>query len=487
MKINKSQKYDLLIILLCIGILLPIIAVGFFNRPAADDYDYALLTYAALQNGGNIFDVIKAAWQTNINYYNTWQGLYTSAFLLALQPGIFGEKYYAVAHIIVLLVTFLPLFASVNIINKHYFKKSTVFSLSFSLVIYTMLMMWLPDIGDGIYWYNGAMNYTPYAFTNVLTLCLMLEAGTTDSSKKKIIYIAAGTVIAFLTSGGNHVTAFANIMLLFIACIIAFSKKKFFPLIPFAAACIGFIIMFSAPGTAVRQGYFQSPGVVKTIVKTALHVHGLAAQWISLKWLVSLLVLTPFAVEFGHKNKNRFPKKFPLYILAALVASVAVICGMFCVPYYAMADFGMGRVTNVIWITFSFLSWFVYFITVGWLTAADFLNSDRIIAIRHIAVLRLLCIVFGLCCTVAIFENDRACWSIKAASEIVHGNVQGYCQEMDARIALYNDKTLSSVEVSPIQHKSEFFTAFDVTEDPNIWPNTSIGIYYGKTVTLKEQ
>ena len=57
MKINKSQKYDLLIILLCIGILLPIIAVGFFNRPAADDYDYALLTYAALQNGGNIFDV----------------------------------------------------------------------------------------------------------------------------------------------------------------------------------------------------------------------------------------------------------------------------------------------------------------------------------------------------------------------------------------------------------------------------------------------
>ena len=115
MKITENKKHELIVILICICILLPLIIAGFYNRPAADDYDYALLTHAAVVAGGNIFDIIKAAWETNIYYYNNWQGLYTSAFLLALHPGIFGEKIYAISHLIIIAATYLPLFFAVKI------------------------------------------------------------------------------------------------------------------------------------------------------------------------------------------------------------------------------------------------------------------------------------------------------------------------------------------------------------------------------------
>ena len=483
MKINENKKHELLIILLCLCILLPLILAGLYNRPAADDYDYAIFTYAVVQNGGNLFDVIKSAWETNIYYYNGWQGLYTSAFLLALHPGIFGEKLYVLSHLIVILFTYIPLFFAVNILNKHYFKKSVVFSFSLSLAMYTMLFVWLPDISDGLYWFNGAMNYMPWAFVNILSLTLLLEASKADKTKK-IILIVLSSILAFLTSGGNHVTAFANILLLLFACVIALSKKKFAPVFPFAAACIGFVIMMTAPGTAIRQSLFESPGAVTTVIKTALHVHGLASEWFSIKWLLSLVVLTPAAIEFGHKNKDKFPKYFGLYIIAAIIGAVAVICGMFCVPYYAMRDFGMGRVTDVIWITFNFLSWFIYFMVMGWLAAKEYLNTDKILAAKHICKVRLGTVALGLCMMVVIFENSVASWTVKAASELLHGIPQKYCAEMDQRIELYHDDSIADVVIQPIKHKSELFSATELTSDPDEWPNTSVQKYYGKNSVI---
>ena len=347
-----------------------------------------------------------------------------------------------------------------------------------------MLMIWLPDIGDGLYWFNGAMNYMPWAFVNVLSLCFLLEAYKSDKNRR-IIFVAASTALAFLTSGGNHVTAFANILLLLSALILALSKKKYFPAFPLIAACIGFVIMMVAPGTAIRQSAFESPGAVTTIIRTAMHVHGLASEWLSIKWLLSLIILTPAAIEFGHKNKEKFPKHFLLYILVAIIYAVAVICGMFCVPFYAMRDFGMGRVTDVIWITFNLLSWTIYFMVIGWLASKEFISTDKILAAKHICKVRLATVALGLCLMVVIFENSIACWTVKATSELIHGIPQSYCAEMDQRITLYNDESLTDIVVYPIKTESDLFSEMDITEDPFTWPNTSLYNYYGKRVALE--
>ena len=487
MTVKENKKYQLLIILLCIGILLPLLIAGIYNRPSADDYDYAVLTHYAVQNGGNIFDILKAAWDTDVNFYNTWQGLYSSAFILSLHPGIWGEALYSLTTIIVILVCWMCLFFSFNILNRHFIGKSRLYSLAASLVILVMLMLWLPSPFGGLYWFNGAMNYMPWAFTNLLNICLLLEASKTNSKKRFVVMVVLSTLLSFLTSGGNHVTAFANILLLLTVVAMQLPKKKFYPIIPFAVACIGFAIMFAAPGTAIRQSLLPAgPGAVKTIIKTALHVYTLAGDWFSFSWILSLLAVTPAAIEFGAANKDKFPKHFPLYILFTVIIAVAVICGMFCVPYYAMADFGMGRVTNVIWITFMFFSWVIYFMLWGLFVNRGYINTEKLFGENYYNLFKTVFVCISLVAITFIINNQLASSSVKAASELVKGIPQSYCKQMDARFEMYNDPDLTLIAVEPITAKSELLFHNDIGTDPDIWPNNIMGDYYGKEIYLNE-
>ena len=95
---SAVQKRWLLRLTLFIGLLLvPVFVLAVFARPSADDYIYAARTHAVMQQYG--FDLprlLKAAWDTNVYYFENWQGLYVSGFLLAWQPAIFGNAWYGV-------------------------------------------------------------------------------------------------------------------------------------------------------------------------------------------------------------------------------------------------------------------------------------------------------------------------------------------------------------------------------------------------------
>ena len=82
---------------LCIGmlvLLVPVFVVAVFARPAADDYIYARATHAVVQQYGADWPrLLQAALEADAYFYNSWQGLYVSGFLLALQPGILGGQW----------------------------------------------------------------------------------------------------------------------------------------------------------------------------------------------------------------------------------------------------------------------------------------------------------------------------------------------------------------------------------------------------------
>lgn len=42
------------------------------------------------------------------------------------------------------------------------------------------------------------------------------------------------------------------------------------------------------------------------------------------------------------------------------------------------------------------------------------------------------------------------------------------------------------MEVSSLNHKSEFFHSNDIGPNPEEWPNISSGRYYNKSIKLKE-
>ena len=107
-----AQKRWLRRFALLIGLLLvPVFVLAVFARPSADDYIYAARTHAVIQRYG--FDLprlLKAAWDTNVYYYQNWQGLYVSGFTLSFQPAIFGNRFYGVTLLCVLLPLFFCLY-----------------------------------------------------------------------------------------------------------------------------------------------------------------------------------------------------------------------------------------------------------------------------------------------------------------------------------------------------------------------------------------
>ena len=78
--------------------------ISLYNCPSADDFNYSVRTYTAWKESHSIGQLLGAALDTSVHFWKTWQGLYSSAFLLSLQPAIFSGEAYAVTGIIMMIL-----------------------------------------------------------------------------------------------------------------------------------------------------------------------------------------------------------------------------------------------------------------------------------------------------------------------------------------------------------------------------------------------
>ena len=75
--------------------LLPLLVIGMYNHPAGDDFAYGLNAHLAWESSHSLWAAIKAAAATVKSYYTSWQGTYSSIFLMSLQPAVISERLYA--------------------------------------------------------------------------------------------------------------------------------------------------------------------------------------------------------------------------------------------------------------------------------------------------------------------------------------------------------------------------------------------------------
>ena len=78
-----------------IGILIisiiPILWISQYLHPFGDDYVFGAYVYNVWNTTHSFPACIQAAWNVAMTMYHTWQGTYSACFLMALQPGIFGQ------------------------------------------------------------------------------------------------------------------------------------------------------------------------------------------------------------------------------------------------------------------------------------------------------------------------------------------------------------------------------------------------------------
>lgn len=219
-----KQHYKIIAMLILAVAVIPFLMLTYYSRPCVDDYSYAVDTHALIKSGNwNIISLFCAAWKTDVRFYHEWQGLYTSAFVLALQPGILGERWYGIGGVALIALMFgLTYYFLKTIFSLLGITKNNALSATVTIVL---TLNGMPNIVQGLYWFNGAWNYIPFFYLTLFNVALLLKYEFGMTPRKR--WLMGSMLLSFLISGGNHVTGFLNIMLLALGLLLTRKKKNY--------------------------------------------------------------------------------------------------------------------------------------------------------------------------------------------------------------------------------------------------------------------
>ena len=479
---------ELVTLLLAFCILAPMLVMGWYDRPAGDDFDYTSAIYQARVSGGGFLAMVKAAWDSWLKAYRVWQGTFSSNLLDVLQPGAwFGEKAYRITPFFIMGLSWLLLYAAINLANRRYLKKGRLASATAALGILALMMCWEPYVVETFYWWNGAVNYIPGFFAAIYAAGLALDVAARwqTGEAHRVRGLVGLLLLSFVTSGFAHQIAFLNLMLQAILCGRNLLKRKKLPiaLAPFLAAAAGFLVMYLAPGTGIRmasEGGHDAIWTVKAVFNKAI---SMAPQLFSVQWILSLAVLFPAVCYLvRHLPEELLPRRFPL---VGIILSEVVFCGVMAVPYYAMGHINVGRVIDAIVHTFWLMSWVDVFLLVGYLHRRQILNIDRLPFMQS---LPMRSVAAGVCLALLVFMPQGEVHSNPwlAVKDFFDGYSMKLAAKLDERFEKFNDPTLTEVGCEPLGEEKLATTYICDLEAPDEgeYPNRPLIEYYGKNIYL---
>ncbi len=472
-------------------VTMPILYYSFFSYPLLDDFNNSITTKTVIESQEfGIITLINSAITRVQDVYNSWQGTYTSVYIMTFQPGIFGEQCYFLTTWILIIITLLSFIYSgkkiLNCLNVENKKACFI-----SLCIWFFYIQTMPDIKEGLFWFNGAMHYIPFLCLQLIVIAVLINGYKFGFSRIQII---SSSLLGFLLSGGNQITAFSNILIIILISLFAvfIDKKtaKIKPLlIPLFVSLVGFVIMLLAPGNAIRREATKAmgavyPNVVETIIASAIAYFDFAINnWFGAAQLLFFIFITPLAVN---TTKRLSGFKFSTFVLLFL-AQYAVVCGMLCTIYLGVGHFGAGRVTNIIYPVFLISLIVVYGYLIGLLQEKEIIKVD--FSVIPLFYKNLVSGVCSLVILVGIFLLGSNYYQYSTSGMVLaemRGNTHKiYAQQMEQRLELLNDDSIKDVVFEP-HIKSFVFGEESLSENKDDWPNTAVAEYYGKdSVSLK--
>lgn len=475
-------------ILFLLILLLPAAVVAFYARPSADDYVYAARTHAVVQQYG--FDLprlLKAAWETTVYFFQNWQGLYVSGFVLALQPAIFGNRWYGLTFLCVLVPMFLCLYGCIKLLVFRLEPAQKRMPLALSALLLFAFVEGMPSPVEGLYWFNGAMNYLPYFSLTVLNMGLAVTLCTPQrlSVKRQYSMMIASVAIGLIIGGGHQVVGELNLLLLLFLTVVSVRNRNFRLCPALAAAFLGLLINVTAPGTQVRSGGLAGAGLGEAIVKSFLLA---LMQWI--RWLdvplLCLLVLLALPLHHLAQSKAVSDRLFR-FPWAGPAGTFVLMWAMIFLPSYTMGGIGAGRLLNVVWMTFVLGLMVSEFLFLGWterIQGTSLSHFERFLEKRSSIVAgvmasMLVCMACIGSHTVKEGQDNYFATSLEAVYELASGKAPAFARALDEREALLNDSSQPDVAITPLSEEEYAWLLYytDVSVGPDRWGLTP---YYQK-------
>ena len=496
-------------------LLLPFFLAARAAHPATDDFTFAMYTHPTWVQTGSLPHVLKDALSYALRTWRDWQGTVTGVIIMTLNPIVFSLKHYGV-HAVILLAGHL---AGWYVFIAHMLGRRLGLEKRLWRMLYLALsacsLLFLPDIVEGIYWFNGAWFYTGAQAAALITLVLCDRfAETALGGVRKAAFALLCCGLLFALGMDNYITAMMTAAALFMMALARLYAMMKTPdagvvgvisreggvkdlraiggeaekllhrramirtaalLLPIGA---GLLLSVVAPGNSVRMatdGAHQSGmgwlfasilwtlrDAAKYIVRFSVKTPLLSVMIASLPWL-SAAVHQSIVDDPG--RARRCPPVF-----ASVAGAYLILCAMIIPHMYSSGYAGSGRVVNM---------YHLYVLLA--LPIAEIMILMRMgrRARAKIAAAKKPCLLLAAAAFVLCLALGQGGNYVKLVTDQIDGTQDAYIAQFENEYALCeaagegDDVVIPAWSVQTMTGKS---TAF---EDPTVWTNEAMAAYFG--------
>ena len=475
-KIVGKITWKKLYLLMCLGygvLMFPLLWISKYNHMCADDYGYGLEPHLAWQETGSVIEVFKAAAQVVTDYYEWWQGTYSSIFLMALQPGVFGEKYYFLGALFLYLVFHIAVIYLMRTLLVKLLNADKYVTGVATILVLVLLIQFMETPVQSFYFYNAGVHYIFMASMLMLLWGMQIRTLLEKEKKKLWFYCVMQMLLGVILGGGNFITAFLFILSSITFFFVAFMKKRKESLycIPGVVfECIGFIISAAAPGNMVRAERSDGVPAIEAIFLSFKFSLIYIQEHIDVVVFLVMLLLVPIAWKVMAQAKAQC--RFPLLVIGY---TYCLFASMFTPTCYAMGYPGAGRCRNV-YVMFLYLYLlFLEFYVVGWM-------HNRIKVEEEEWVKPAWGTAFFACVAITLLvlsQDPNDYMSLSAVKSMYYKEAQLYhVIHLEREEQLKGDGKKVTVRNCPLQPHLLFFD--DITTDAKDWRNVATAKWYKK-------
>lgn len=486
----STKTVALMAVAALIMALAPMLLLGNYLHPAADDYVFGAPARRALLNTHSVVAAVSAAIEMVMQMHYTWQGTYSAIFLMGMEPGVF-DMYWLTPWVMLAALTASTIFLCRQLLKKV----ARADTYEWMLVAALLLLMGTQLVTspvEGFYWFNGSVYYT-FFYAAMLALAGVALKWYEAKKWRSVVYGAAGLVMGVFVAGGNFATALVTALLSLGGVVWLICKNKRGKAVAAAVWWVAYMGCFlfsaTAPGNAVRAATITTnkPALEAIIAAIGSGLHGLVAGFSPLT-IALLLVAAPVLWRLARRSQLSFARPW----LFALI-TVALHCAFYAPTQYAMGNDGPERLQNLYWMNWCWVVMANLFYMFGAMMRkaergsrlmCDVMNTTghlrEFVASRpqlaNIAVTAVL-----MATVVQVPSAGR-----QALRFITSGKAAAYDNEMDLREKMLQGYGYSFV-FKPLTAQMTSSAVVDIKPDAGHWINQAVCRYYcKKTVALPD-
>ena len=471
--------------IICLAVaVFPLLYIGKYNYPCADDWSYGKYTYQAISNGAGPITLIREVFRTVKEAYLGWDGRFGSNFFLALQPGIFGEdNYFIVPYLMIGIIIISEIYLIHTLINLGN-KKNLLYTLPIITPWIIIQLMYAPYPVESFYWYSGAFSYTFINGLAIILYSLFLQLAENDiSHSKRIIISLIAAMICIIVAAGNYTTmvwAFLTIAIhsayYFISMRAKFKKIVFLLPVYMISSAISFLApgrsnTFSTNYSGGENGYSFIETIFLSLHRTLLNI----ISWTNVVIIMVMLLTIPFMIMATKKTKLKF--RFPALIT---FISFGIYSSMLSPTIYAQGNNGGGRTGDILY--YMYIMWMIVnvFYWAGWLITRPALSKLRNSSIDAFLIAYFL-VTSGILLAL-IFKSDwRKINQYNAYRDIKQGWAKQYSIEWEERLVVLHDDSIKNPVFDHLSVNPETILYADLQDEKGYtWVNDACAEYYCK-------